>query len=48
MRTGDAYGELLLAALEEPEEILEIVEREDGTIMASRFGPASYLAPYRK
>jgi len=39
---------MLLAALEEPEELFEIVEREDGTIMASKFGPASYLAPYRK
>jgi SAM-dependent methyltransferase len=48
MRTGDAYGEMLLAALDEPEEILEIVEREDGTIMASKFGPSSYLAPYAK
>jgi SAM-dependent methyltransferase len=48
MRIGDAYGEMLLAALDDPEEILEIVEREDGTIMASKFGPASYLAPYAK
>jgi SAM-dependent methyltransferase len=48
VRTGDAYGEMLLAALDEPEELLEIVEREDGTIMASKFGPASYLAPYPK
>lgn len=47
MRTGDAYGEMLLAALDDPGEILEIVEREDGTIMASKFGPRSYLAPYR-
>jgi SAM-dependent methyltransferase len=47
MRTGDAYGEMLLAALDSDDEILEIVEREDGTIMASKFGPASYLAPYR-
>jgi SAM-dependent methyltransferase len=48
MRTGDAYGEMLLAALDSDDEILEIVEREDGTIMASKFGPASYLAPYGK
>jgi SAM-dependent methyltransferase len=48
MRTGDAYGEMLLAALDGPEEILEIVEREDGFIMASRFGPANYMAPYAK
>jgi SAM-dependent methyltransferase len=48
MRTGDAYGEMLLAALDEPEELFEIIEREDGTIMASKFGPSSYLAPYSK
>ena len=48
MRTGDAYGEMLLAALDDPNEVLEIVEREDGTIMASKFGPVSYLAPYPK
>jgi SAM-dependent methyltransferase len=48
VRTGDAYGEMLLAALDDPKEMLEIVEREDGTIMASKFGPASYLAPYSK
>ena len=48
MRIGDAYGEMLLAALDSDDEILEIVEREDGTIMASKFGPASYLAPYSK
>ena len=49
MRTGDGYGELLLAALEsEDGEMLEIVERDDGFIAASRFGPRGYLAPYRK
>ena len=48
MRTGDAYGEMLLAALDDRNEVLEIVEREDGTIMASKFGPVSYLAPYPK
>jgi SAM-dependent methyltransferase len=48
MRIGDGYGELVLAALEQDEEILEIVEREDGFIMASRFGPSAYFAPYRK
>lgn len=47
MKVGDAYGEMMLASLDDPE-ILEIVERDDGTIMASRFGPASYLAPYAK
>jgi SAM-dependent methyltransferase len=48
MRIGDGYGEMLLAALEENGEILEIVERDDGLIMASRFGPDAYFAPYRK
>ena len=49
MRTGDGYGELLLAALDESDdEVLEIVERDDGFIMASRFGPDLYLMPYRK
>jgi SAM-dependent methyltransferase len=48
MRTEDGYGEMLLAALEEGGEMLEIVERDDGLIMASRFGPEAYLAPYRK
>jgi len=48
MRTGDGYGEMLLAALNEGGEMLEIVERDDGFIMASRFGPDAYLAPYSK
>jgi SAM-dependent methyltransferase len=48
MRIGDGYGELLLAALDEGGEILEIVERDDGFIMASRYGPSAYLAPHRK
>jgi len=39
---------MLLDALEEEGELLEIVERDDGLIMASRFGPEAYLAPYRK
>jgi SAM-dependent methyltransferase len=47
MRTGDAYGEMMLASLDDPD-IPEIVEREDGTIMASKFGPSAYLAPYSK
>jgi SAM-dependent methyltransferase len=46
MRTGDGYGEMLLAAFEQDTEIPEIVERDDGLITAGRFGPASYLAPY--
>lgn len=48
MRIGDAYGEMMLAALENGEEMLEIVERESGFIMASRFGPDAYFAPYPK
>jgi SAM-dependent methyltransferase len=48
MRVGDGYGEMLLAALEEIGDMLEIVERDDGFILASRFGPEFYLAPYRK
>jgi SAM-dependent methyltransferase len=47
MRLGDAYGELLLAALE-GEETIEIVERDDGLIMAGRLGTPSYLAPFRR
>src|SRR5262249_22178698 len=47
MRTGDAYGEMMLAALE-GDTIPEIVEREDGFITAGSFGPAYYLAPYRR
>jgi SAM-dependent methyltransferase len=38
---------MMLAALDDPE-VVEIVEREDGTIMAGKFGPATYMAPYRK
>ena len=48
MRIGDAYGEMLLAALDADDEVFEIVERDDGTIMTGRFGPSSYLAPYAK
>lgn len=48
MKTGDAYGELLLAAIEEGSDLHELVERDDGFIAASRFGPDFYLAPYRK
>jgi hypothetical protein len=49
MRTGDGYGEMLLAALDESGgEMLEIVERDDGFIVASRFGPGFYFAPFRK
>jgi SAM-dependent methyltransferase len=48
MRIGDGYGEMLLATLESGGEMVEIVERDDGFIMSSRFGPEAYLAPYRK
>ncbi len=55
MTVGDAYGRLLLDALEpgtepgtEPGERLEIVERDDGLIMASRLGPDAYFAPFRR
>jgi SAM-dependent methyltransferase len=48
MKIGDAYGEMMLAALESSEEVLEIVERESGLIMASRLGPEFYFSPYRK
>jgi SAM-dependent methyltransferase len=48
MRIGDAYGEMMLAALEGDGEMLEIVERESGFIMASRLGSGAYFAPYPK
>lgn len=50
MRTGDGYGEMLLAALDEGGgEMVEIVERDDGLIMVSGIpGVDHYLAPYRK
>jgi SAM-dependent methyltransferase len=38
---------MMLAALE-GEELFEIVEREDGFITASSFGPGVYLAPFRR
>jgi SAM-dependent methyltransferase len=44
---ADAYGQLLLAALE-GREAIEIVEREDGFIDPSRFAAALYLAPFRR
>jgi len=43
----DAYGQMLLAALE-GDEVVEIVERDDGFINASLFGPRLYLAPFRR
>jgi SAM-dependent methyltransferase len=47
VRIGDAYGALLLAAVE-GEEAIEIVERDDGLIMAGRLGTPAYLAPFRR
>jgi SAM-dependent methyltransferase len=43
----DAYGQMLRAALD-GEELHEIVERDDGFISASVFGPQAYLAPFRR
>jgi SAM-dependent methyltransferase len=43
----DAYGQLLVAALEGTE-VVEIVERDDGFISASVMGPRVYLAPFRR
>ena len=43
----DAYGRLIADYLETGEGI-EIVERDDGFIDASRYGPAAYFSPFRK
>ena len=43
----DAYGRLILEYLETGEGI-EIVERDDGFIDASSWGPAAYFAPFRR
>jgi SAM-dependent methyltransferase len=43
----DAYGQLLLAAFE-GDDVVEIVERDDGFITASVMGPKLYLAPFRR
>jgi SAM-dependent methyltransferase len=43
----DGYGRLLEDALA-GQDVLEIIERDDGFIQASRFGPDAYLAPYRR
>lgn len=47
MEIGDAYGQLMLAALDGSDDA-EIIEREDGFISASRLGPKIYLAPFRR
>jgi SAM-dependent methyltransferase len=44
----DAYGAMMLAALEEEADVAEIVERDDGLINASLTGPAMYFAPFRR
>jgi SAM-dependent methyltransferase len=43
----DAYGRLILDYLERGEGI-EVVERDDGYLDASNFGPGSYFAPVRR
>ena len=43
----DAYGRLILDQLEGRPGI-ELVERDDGSINASRFGPDFYFAPFRR
>jgi SAM-dependent methyltransferase len=48
-RDTDAYGRLILDYLEKgPGSGLEIVERDDGFVMASGIGPAAYFAPFRR
>jgi SAM-dependent methyltransferase len=44
----DGYGRLLADAFAGSENAVEIVERDDGFIDASRIGSQSYLAPYRR
>jgi hypothetical protein len=43
---GDAYG-AMITAFHEGGEAVEIIERDDGYIAASRFGPKIYFAPLR-
>jgi len=43
----DAYGRLIADYLETGKGI-EIVERDDGFIQASRYGPGAYFFPFRK
>jgi SAM-dependent methyltransferase len=43
----DAYGRLILDYLE-GKPALEIVERDDGSINASGYGPEAYFAPFRR
>ena len=44
----DGYGSLIADALAGRDDVFEIVERDDGFIQASRYGPDAYLAPYRR
>jgi len=44
----DAYGQMMLATLHGEDNVLEIVERDDGFINASVMGPKLYLAPFRR
>ena len=44
----DAYGRMILDALESGEPVSEIVERDDGFMMASALGTGLYLAPFRR
>ena len=49
LRDQDAYGRLILDYYERGGASgLEIVERDDGFIMASGIGPAAYFAPFRR
>lgn len=44
---SDAYGAMLLAGLD-GDDVVEIVERDDGFIDASIFGTKLYLGPFRR
>ena len=44
----DAYGAMMLAALEGEAGVAEIVERDDGLINADATGPAMYFAAFRR
>ena len=44
---NDAYGHLIWAYHKGDGDVIEIVERDDGYIDASRFGPASYFSEYK-
>jgi SAM-dependent methyltransferase len=44
----DAYGRMLVDAVQSGQDLMEIVERDDGFMMGSRLGTALYLAPFRR